>query len=289
VALMVKVVVTTVIEAPLDRVWAVIRAFNDLSWFPAVAKQNKIGKIEDGKAPDQVGAIRHIVLDNGTLREKLLSLNDTNHTNSYSILDGPLPVVNYVAGLHLEAITTSNQTFVTWWAEFDSPAGVDPDIPRNIIRDAVFNTCLKELNNQLKGSPRITRQLHTMLRVGDLQRSIKFYTEILGMKFLRTADFPEEEYTLAFVGYGAEDRTTVLEFTYNYGKTTYEHGGAYGHICLAVPAGTLRSTVEHLKTQNVTVDYLSDDNFMAFIRDPDNYQIEILDEEMFLKHASKTA
>ena len=74
------------------------------------------------------------------------------------------------------------------------------------------------------------RMLHTMLRVGDLQRSVKFYTEVLGMKLLRTTDRPEQKYSLAFVGYDDEERTAVLELTYNYGVERYDLGTAFGHI-----------------------------------------------------------
>ena len=79
------------------------------------------------------------------------------------------------------------------------------------------------------------RILHTMLRVGDLQRSIDFYTQVLGMKLLRTTDRPEQKYTLAFVGYGDEREHAVLELTYNYGVDRYELGDAFGHIAIAVP------------------------------------------------------
>src|ERR1700693_3355248 len=79
------------------------------------------------------------------------------------------------------------------------------------------------------------RILHTMLRVGDLQRSIRFYTDVLGMKVLRTTDRPEQKYTLAFVGYGDESEHAVLELTYNYGVGTYDLGTAYGHVALEVP------------------------------------------------------
>src|SRR5512132_3496499 len=78
------------------------------------------------------------------------------------------------------------------------------------------------------------RILHTMLRVGDLQRSIKFYTEVLGMKLLRTTDRPDQKYTLAFVGYDDEDRSAVLELTYNYGVDRYDLGSAFGHIAVEV-------------------------------------------------------
>ena len=78
------------------------------------------------------------------------------------------------------------------------------------------------------------RILHTMLRVGDLQRSIDFYTRVLGMKLLRSTDRPEQKYTLAFVGYGDEREHAVLELTYNYGVDRYELGDAFGHIAIAV-------------------------------------------------------
>ncbi len=78
------------------------------------------------------------------------------------------------------------------------------------------------------------RLLHTMLRVGDLQRSIDFYTNVLGMKLLRTSENPEYKYSLAFVGYGEESETAVIELTYNWGVDSYELGTAYGHIALSV-------------------------------------------------------
>src|SRR5512134_1051762 len=78
------------------------------------------------------------------------------------------------------------------------------------------------------------RLLHTMLRVGDLQRSVDFYSHVLGMKLLRTTDRPEQKYSLAFVGYDTEDRAAVLELTYNYGVDKYELGSAYGHIAIEV-------------------------------------------------------
>src|SRR4051812_1057339 len=79
------------------------------------------------------------------------------------------------------------------------------------------------------------RMLHTMLRVGDLKRSVQFYTEVLGMKLLRTSDRPEQKYSLAFVGFDAEERTAVLELTYNYGVEHYDLGSAFGHIAISVP------------------------------------------------------
>src|SRR5207302_1207657 len=76
------------------------------------------------------------------------------------------------------------------------------------------------------------RFLHTMLRVGDMQRSVRFYTEVLGMKLLRTTDRPDQKYSLAFVGYDSEERSAVLELTYNYGVARYDLGGAYGHVAI---------------------------------------------------------
>src|SRR5262249_43225598 len=82
---------------------------------------------------------------------------------------------------------------------------------------------------------KMMRILHTMLRVGDMQRSVKFYTQALGMKVLRTTDRPEQKYSLTFVGYDTEERSAVLELTYNYGVAKYELGGAFGHVALGVP------------------------------------------------------
>ena len=81
------------------------------------------------------------------------------------------------------------------------------------------------------------RILHTMLRVGDLQRSVRFYTEVLGMKLLRTRDQPEQKYSLSFVGYDTEERSAVIELTYNYGVERYELGSAFGHLAIQVQIG----------------------------------------------------
>lgn len=123
------------------------------------------------------------------------------------------------------------------------------------------------------------RMLHTMLRVGDLERSIAFYTQVLGMRLLRRKDYPEGKFTLAFVGYGDESDHTVLELTYNWGVDRYDLGSAFGHVALEVddayracedvaakggkvvrPAGPMKhgSTV------------------IAFVEDPDGYKIEFI-------------
>src|SRR5437667_9855296 len=91
------------------------------------------------------------------------------------------------------------------------------------------------------------RLLHTMLRVGDLQRSVKFYTEVLGMKLLRTTDRPEQKYKLAFVGYDTEERSAVLALTYNYGVGRYELGGAFGHV--AIEVDDLRRACDAVRTK----------------------------------------
>ncbi|MFM9835876.1 MAG: lactoylglutathione lyase [Methylophilaceae bacterium] len=123
------------------------------------------------------------------------------------------------------------------------------------------------------------RILHTMLRVGDLQRSIKFYTEVLGMKLIRTHDYPEGEFTLAFVGYGNEYDNTVLELTYNYGKASYEMGEAFGH--LAIEVDDIYAECEAVKAKGGKVvreagPMKSGTLVIAFVEDPDGYKIEFI-------------
>ncbi|WP_395011381.1 lactoylglutathione lyase, partial [Undibacterium sp.] len=96
------------------------------------------------------------------------------------------------------------------------------------------------------------RFLHTMLRVGNLQRSIDFYTEVLGMKLLRTSDNPEYQYTLAFLGFGSNPEHAELELTYNYGVESYEMGTAYGHIAISVPDAAAACTAVKARGGNVT-------------------------------------
>ena len=123
------------------------------------------------------------------------------------------------------------------------------------------------------------RVLHTMLRVGDLDRSVKFYTDVLGMKLLRTSDYPDGEFTLAFVGYGNEYENTVLELTYNYGKTSYEMGEAYGH--LAIEVEDIYAECETVKAKGGKVvreagPMKSGTLVIAFLEDPDGYKIEFI-------------
>lgn len=124
------------------------------------------------------------------------------------------------------------------------------------------------------------RMLHTMLRVGELERSIKFYTEILGMQLLRRQDYPDGEFTLAFLGYGPEETHTVLELTHNWGKTEYELGTAYGHIALGVE--DIYATCDALKAAGAKVvrepgPMKHGTTVIAFIEDPDGYKVELIE------------
>ena len=125
------------------------------------------------------------------------------------------------------------------------------------------------------------RLLHTMLRVGDLQRSVEFYTEVLGMKLLRSTDRPEQKYSLAFVGYDAEERSTVLELTYNYGVERYELGGAFGHIAIGVPDVARACDAVRRRGGKVTREpgpVKGGTSVIAFVEDPDGYKIEFIEE-----------
>jgi lactoylglutathione lyase len=126
------------------------------------------------------------------------------------------------------------------------------------------------------------RILHTMLRVGDLDRSVKFYTEVLGMKLLRTTDRPDQKYSLAFVGYGDEDKTAVLELTYNYGVDRYELGTAYGHVALAVPDAAKACAEVKKRGGKVTREagpVKGGTSVIAFVEDPDGYKIELIQRD----------
>ncbi|GAB4118552.1 MAG: lactoylglutathione lyase [Rubrivivax sp.] len=123
------------------------------------------------------------------------------------------------------------------------------------------------------------RILHTMLRVGDLQRSIDFYTKVMGMTLLRTSDNPEYKYSLAFLGYGRNPEHAELELTYNYGVQTYDLGTAYGHIAIAVPDAY--AACEKIKANggNVTREpgpVKGGTTVIAFITDPDGYKVELI-------------
>ena len=126
------------------------------------------------------------------------------------------------------------------------------------------------------------RILHTMLRVVDLQRAIDFYTNVLGMKLLRTSDNPEYQYTLAFLGYGSNPEHAELELTYNYGVEQYEMGSAYGHI--AISADNIYQACEAVKANggNVTREpgpVKGGNTVIAFVTDPDGYKIELIERQ----------
>ncbi len=123
------------------------------------------------------------------------------------------------------------------------------------------------------------RILHTMLRVGDMQRSIDFYTCVLGMQLLRTTDRPEQKYSLAFVGYGDERSNAVLELTYNYGVERYDLGTGFGHIAIGVD--DVYATCERIRAAggNVTREpgpVKGGTTVIAFVTDPDGYKIELI-------------
>jgi lactoylglutathione lyase len=123
------------------------------------------------------------------------------------------------------------------------------------------------------------RILHTMLRVGNLQRSIAFYTEVLGMKLLRQSDNPEYKYTLAFLGYGSNPEHAELELTYNYGVEQYDMGTAYGHIAIAVPDAYAACEGVKARGGNVTREagpVKGGNTVIAFVQDPDGYKIEFI-------------
>ncbi len=124
--------------------------------------------------------------------------------------------------------------------------------------------------------------LHTMLRVGNLERSVNFYTGLLGMKELRRHDVPDGKYTLSFVGYGDEDSHTVLELTYNWGVEHYEIGTAFGHLALGVPdiyaaCEKLRAAGAKIAREPGPVKFGT--TVIAFIEDPDGYKIELIERK----------
>ncbi len=126
------------------------------------------------------------------------------------------------------------------------------------------------------------RILHTMLRVGDLQRSIKFYQEVLGMRLLRTSENPEYKYSLAFLGYDDEDKSAVLELTYNWGVESYELGTAYGHIAIGVD--NIYQTCEAVKAAGGKVTreagpVKGGTTVIAFVEDPNGYKIEFIENK----------
>jgi len=125
------------------------------------------------------------------------------------------------------------------------------------------------------------RILHTMIRVGDLERSIAFYTEVLGMELLRRKDYPDGKFTLAFLGYGAESEGAVIELTYNWGVESYELGSGFGHIALEVDNAA--AACELIRPRGARVireagPMKHGTTVIAFVEDPDGYKIELIEK-----------
>ena len=130
------------------------------------------------------------------------------------------------------------------------------------------------------------RLLHTMLRVGDLQRSIDFYTQAMGMQLLRTTKRPEQKYDLAFVGYASNPDQAEIELTYNYGVSNYEIGTAYGHIALGVPDA--KAACEKIRQAGGKITreagpVAGGTAVIAFVQDPDGYKIELIERDFYAR------
>ena len=126
------------------------------------------------------------------------------------------------------------------------------------------------------------RILHTMLRVGDLDRSLKFYTEVLGMRLLRRNDYPDGKFTLAFIGYGDESEGAVIELTHNWGVESYEIGTGYGHIALEVEDAY--KACDEIKARGGVVTREAGPmkhgtTVIAFVQDPDGYKVELIQKK----------
>lgn len=134
------------------------------------------------------------------------------------------------------------------------------------------------------------RLLHTMIRVGNLERSLQFYCEVLGMRLLRKKDYPTGEFTLAFVGYGDESETAVIELTHNWGTDRYDLGNGYGHIALGVE--DIYSTCEAIKARGGKVvrepgPMKHGSTVIAFVEDPDGYKVELIQTQSLAAEPEK--
>lgn len=145
---MVKIFQSVVIDAALPEVWKAIRDFSDLSWGVKLERS----EVEDHKKGDQVGAIRQLYLPGvpQPVRERLVSLNDLEHTFTYVIVDAPMPVANYVATVHLYHVTDGDKTFMTWSADFSVvPPAVEAEVAEHIGKD-IFLAGMKSLQHQVQ-------------------------------------------------------------------------------------------------------------------------------------------
>ena len=141
------VYISDVIDAPVEKVWDVMRDFNDM---PAYHPGIKKSLIEGERPSDQVGCVRHLTLGNGFVRERLLCLDDKNHVFSYEIIEGSLPVRGYVAGVRLHRVTEGNRTFAEWWADFEV-VGADRDAMIAQIGNNVFAVGFKGVAAKIAG------------------------------------------------------------------------------------------------------------------------------------------
>jgi len=128
------------------------------------------------------------------------------------------------------------------------------------------------------------RILHSMIRVNNLEESIKFYTQVLGMNLLREKEYPEGKFSLAFLGYGKETEETVIELTYNWDKSEYEHGNAFGHI--AIEVDDIYQFCEEIKGKGAKIirdpgPMMGSKLVLAFIEDPNGYKIELIEKGTF--------
>jgi len=128
------------------------------------------------------------------------------------------------------------------------------------------------------------RILHSMIRVNNLEESIKFYTQVLGMNLLREKEYPEGKFSLAFLGYGKETEETVIELTYNWDKSEYEHGNAFGHI--AIEVDDIYQFCEEIKNKGANIirdpgPMMGSKLVLAFIEDPNGYKIELIEKGTF--------
>ena len=147
---MVRIHVSDVIDAPVDRVWAILRDFNGLPrYHPTLFARSEI---EGGKTADTVGCIRSFhTVDGGHLREELLSLSDRGHSCVYRILESPLPVTGYVSGCKLRAVTEGGRTLIEWWAEWETDPGSDEAVTIGLVRDDTFLGIFRSLKSMLAG------------------------------------------------------------------------------------------------------------------------------------------